>query len=55
MNSEIGYWLDALNEIGKSPDLHFGVLVKITHLGDSEATKLSFYGVWSRTLARGAR
>src|SRR6266478_6535289 len=30
MNSEIGYWLDALNGIGKSPDLHFGVLVKNT-------------------------
>jgi len=30
MNSEIVYWLDALNGIGKSPDLHFGVLVKNT-------------------------
>jgi len=32
MNSEIVYWLDALNGIMKSPDLHFGVLVKITQI-----------------------
>ncbi len=31
MNSEIVYWLDALNGIMKSPDLHFGVLVKNSH------------------------
>src|SRR5258705_11118657 len=33
MNSEIVYWLDALNGIGNSPDLHFGVLIKNTQVG----------------------